>query len=84
MYFNRTRPYHDLRPWLAKTPSRTKLNVYFARDSHLDAAHAEYIRGLPQVKIHERADGSHRLVTAMRESGELRALFENAVNVVPH
>lgn len=84
MYFNGTRRYHDLRPWLAKAPARTKLNVYFARDSHLDAAHAQYVRGLPQIKIHERADGSHRLITVMRESGELRMLFEKAVNMAPH
>jgi hypothetical protein len=83
MYFNGTRRYHDLRPWLARTPARTQQNIYFARDSHLDAAHAEFVSGLPHVKIHERAEGSHRLVTAMRESGELRSLFEKAVSTKP-
>ena len=84
MYFNGTRRYHDLHPWLAQTPTRTQLNVYFARDSELDAAHAEHVRGMPQVKIHERADGSHRLITVMRESGELRTLFERVANIAMH
>jgi hypothetical protein len=79
MHFGDTRRFHDLRPWLLKEPTRTQLNVYFARDSRLDALHVEHVRGLPRVAIHERSEGSHRLVTAMRDSGELRTLFERAI-----
>jgi hypothetical protein len=81
LHFSNTRRFHDLRPWLAQSPVRTQQHIYFARDSRLDVLHAEHVRGLPQVTVHERAEGSHRLVTAMRESGELRALFERAIAV---
>ena len=79
MHFGNTRRYHDLRPWLLNAKPLTNLNLYFATDSRLDALHVDHARGLPQVIIHERAEGSHRLVTAMRESGELRTLFEQAI-----
>lgn len=81
LHFSNTRRFHDLRPWLTQTSARTRHYIYFARDSPLDALHAEHARGLPQVTVHERAEGSHRLVTEMRESGELRALFERAITV---
>ena len=77
-HFSSTRRYHDLRPWLERSAGKSALHVYFARDSRLDALHAEHLRGLPRAMIHERAEGSHRLVTLMRESGELRGLFERA------
>ena len=83
LHFSLTRSYHDLRPWLAKCSPQTQLHIHFARDSRLDALHAEHVRGLPQIAIHEYADGSHRLVTAMRESGELRAILEHAIRSQP-
>ena len=79
LHFSATRQFHDLRPWLANCPRQTKLHIHFARDSRLDAIHARHVRDLPQVIVHEHAEGSHRLVTAMRESGELRAIFERAI-----
>ena len=78
LYFSRTRRFHDLRPWIARCPKATQLHIYFARDSRLDALHAGHVRDLPQVTLHERAEGAHRLVTLMRESGELRAIVERA------
>ena len=75
LHFRRTRHYHDLRPWLERCPMQTQLHVYFARDSRLDALHARHVYDVPRLTIHERAEGSHRLVSAMRESGELRAIF---------
>ena len=79
LHFSATRRFHDLRPWLARCPKQTRLNIYSARDSRLDILHADHVRDLPQVILHERAEGSHRLVTAMHGSGELRAIFERAV-----
>jgi len=78
LHFSGTRKFHDLRPWLAKAPTHSQMHIHFARDSRLDALHAAHVRGLPQVKIREHSEGSHRLVTAMRESGELREIFERA------
>jgi hypothetical protein len=79
LHFSGTRRYHDLRPWLEKIAGKTTAHIYFARDSRLDVIHAQHIRDLPRVAVHERAEGSHRLVTVMRESGELRSIFERAV-----
>jgi hypothetical protein len=79
LHFSATRRFHDLRPWLARCPSQTKLHVHFARDSRLDVTHAQHVRDLPQIAVHEHTEGSHRLVTVMRESGELRAIFERAI-----
>ncbi len=79
MYFNGTRRYHDLRPWLAQRSQETVHHVYYARDSLLDAAHAAHISDLPAVISHPSPQGSHRLVTEMRESGELRSILERAV-----
>jgi hypothetical protein len=78
LHFGKTRRFHDLRPLLST--ARTQLHVYFARDSRLDACHGAHVHGLAGVMIHEYATGSHRLVTALRESGELRAILERAVS----
>ena len=78
LHFSATRAYHDLRPWLARSPFQTRLHIYFARDSQIDAVHVAHVRDLPQVIVHQHNEGSHRLVTLMRESGELRQIFERA------
>jgi len=77
LHFGKARAFHDLRPLLS-APTLTRFHVYFARDSRLDTCHAAHVRGVPGVMIHEYAAGSHRLVTALRDSGELRAIFERA------
>ena len=79
LHFSGTRRYQDLRPWLARTRAGTALHVHFARDSRLDAIHAQHIRDLPQVIIRDRPEKAHQLITVMRESGELRSLFERAI-----
>ena len=78
LHFSGTRQYHDLRPWLANAPAHTRLHIHYALNSRLDALHAAHVHGLPPVRIHEYEQGSHRLVTVMRESGELRSIFERA------
>ncbi len=79
LHFGGARQFHDLRPHLARCPDHTKLHVYFARDSRLDAIHAEHVRDLPQIIAHEYAEGSHRLVTNLRGSGQLRTILERAL-----
>ena len=78
LHLGKTRRFHDLRP-LPSVSTQTQFHVYFARDSRLDACHAAHVHGLPGVMIHEYATGAHRLVTALRDNGELRAIFERAV-----
>jgi len=79
LHFGPTRRFHELRPWLARTEGRTGLHVHFASDSRLDTIHAGYVTGLPGVVAHDHKEGGHRLVTALMESGELRAIFERAI-----
>jgi len=79
LHFSSTRRYHDLRPLLARFPHPSRLNVHFARDSRIDVLHADHVRDLPQIVMHEYAKGSHRLVTELRESGQLRTILERAV-----
>jgi len=77
--FGPTKRFHDLRPWLEKCDAKTKLHVHFAGDSRLDTIHARHVSGLPGVLLHDHKEGGHRLVTALMESGELRAIFERAI-----
>jgi hypothetical protein len=77
LHFGNTRHYHDLRPWLGSL--ERSMHVHFARDSRLDAIHAAHVGDLPKIVVHEYPTGAHRLVTGLRESGELRMILERAV-----
>jgi hypothetical protein len=79
LHFGSTRRYHDLRPHLSRCPSQTQLHVHVARDSRLDVLHAAHVRDLPQIITHEHSQGSHRLVTELRDSGELKTILARAV-----
>jgi pimeloyl-ACP methyl ester carboxylesterase len=79
LHFGTTRRYHDLRPLLSGSSAQTRFHIHFARDSRLDAIHAGHVRDLPGVITHEHTKGSHRLVSELRERGELRAILERAV-----
>ena len=78
LHFSDTRRFHDLNPILhqARGP---QVHVHFARDSRLDLFHAEHLRGLPGVALHQYPQGGHRLVTSLHDSGEMRRILENAV-----
>lgn len=54
--------------------------IHYALDSRLDEAHARHIESAPNVQLVPHAEGSHRLVTALRDSGMLRELLEKAVS----
>lgn len=69
----------DVKPLLAQDNGRTKHFIHYALDSRLDVKHALRLQGLPGVVLQEHAEGRHRLVTELRESGELRRLMEQAV-----
>lgn len=73
------RAYRDLRPVLERSSASTRHHVYFAEDSRLDVLHARHIEGLRDVTFHPFKEGRHRLVTALRDSGELLKIFESAV-----
>lgn len=68
----------DLRPLLARPSRQTRKFVYYAKDSRLDKLHALRLAGLPGVEFRAFDEGSHRLVTALRDSGDLRRILEGA------
>jgi predicted alpha/beta-fold hydrolase len=70
--------YRDLRPFLVRQ-SRVKHAIHYAVDSPLDAVHAQRVASLQNVRVIAHTEGRHRLVTALRDSGELRKLLESAV-----
>jgi pimeloyl-ACP methyl ester carboxylesterase len=78
LHFGNTRRFHDLRPILARG-GRTQFHIYYAVNSRLDAVHAAHVRESPGVIHHAYPEGSHRLVTELRDAGELRAIMERAV-----
>ena len=79
LHFGSHRRFHDLRPLFAGEAAGTQLHIYFAGDSRLDTLHAQHLQTFPQVTLHEHAKGAHRLVSLLRQSGELRAILERAV-----
>ena len=70
--------YRNLRPLLEKR-RQAKHTIHYAADSPLDGVHARHVASLENVRVIEHAEGRHRLVTALRDSGELRTLMERAV-----
>jgi hypothetical protein len=69
----------DLRPVLTRSNEKSKYVLHYASDSRLDVLHAKRLGGLPGVTLREHASGSHRLVTALRDSGEMRAILEQSL-----
>ena len=53
----------DTRPW--------QVDIYVSASHRLDMAHADHVRSLPQVTVHEYAEGGHKLVKHLRDIGEL-------------
>jgi hypothetical protein len=71
--------FRDLRPILLESQAKTRHEIYYAEDSRLDVLHAQHVTGLRNVTLHPHAEGRHRLVTALRDTGELLRIFERAV-----
>lgn len=78
LHFSNTRRFHDLKPILQQAGG-TKFHLHFARDSRCDPSHAEHVRDVSGVTLHEYAEGGHRLVTALHDHGELRRILADAV-----
>jgi len=73
--------FRDLRSTLMKSRATTQHHVHFAQDSRLDILHAKHVEGLPNITLHSHAEGRHRLVTALRDSGILMQIFQRSVSV---
>lgn len=68
----------DVRPLIANADTRSR-EVYVASGHRLDMSHARALRGLPGVTIRELAHHDHRVVKALKKSGELQNIIEDAL-----
>lgn len=70
--------YFDLRPVIQAHP-QTECHVHYSSTHRLDSAHAMHLEGLPNVVLHPHAEGGHRMVKALRDSGELTTILNDAI-----
>ena len=75
------RRYFDLKPIMASlaASSNGDRRVHVSTANRLDLANARRLRGLPGVRVREHAVGGHRLVRALRDSGELGPILQDAL-----
>ncbi len=75
------RRWSDVRTVLGDAERRraTRYEVFFDDTMELDCAHAERLEGIPAVHLRRYAGGSHNLVRALRDSGELEQILTSAL-----
>lgn len=69
----------DLRALLEHSGPGPAIHLHYCGTHGRDARHAEHLRGLPGVHLHRYPGGGHRLVTDLRDSGELARILRDAV-----
>lgn len=72
--------YGDLRALFRETPDRgTRFVLHYCSSYELDVTHAEWLAGEPGVELRPYADGDHRVVRRLRETGELEQLLRESL-----
>ncbi len=82
---NRTttdRRFLDLRE-VVRAHSSVSIHVHYAQWNRLDRFHARRIRHLPSVTLHGHSHVRHSLVRSLRDSGELRSIFQEVLGLLP-
>lgn len=69
----------DLQRFLRRAGVLPTIHLHYCGRHRLDRLHAERIGDIPGVHLHAYADGGHRLVGVLRDSGELRRILEGAL-----
>ncbi len=72
----------DLRRHLEAQPASPSIHLHYSATDRRDTRHAEHLDGLPGVTLHRYRHGGHRLVTDLRDSGELAAILRGATGGV--
>jgi hypothetical protein len=70
--------FRDLRPILQQDNGRTTYHLYYARGHTADRRNARRLDGLPRVTLHPFDDYHHDIVRALRRTGELAAILNEA------
>jgi hypothetical protein len=76
------RRFLDLRELIGAAPS-VRIHVHYAKWNRLDRFHARRTRHLPSVTLHPHSHVRHSLVRSLRDSGELRSIFREALALLP-
>ena len=71
---------YDLRPLLLERPPAHPVSIFVSEEDRLDSVHAEHMRGVPGVTIHESATGGHNVVKVLRDEGRLPAILAGEVD----
>jgi hypothetical protein len=70
------RQYVDLRRVLAASGKRpVPVSAHYAAGDRIDAAYAEYLRGVPGVSLHPHPGAGHDLARRLRDDGKLPGLL---------
>ncbi|MDQ3199164.1 MAG: hypothetical protein M3Q46_08280 [Verrucomicrobiota bacterium] len=68
--------HRDLALLLANYNGRTRYKIFYCEGYARDRAHAEHLRGLPEVELYPQPGSTHNVAQAMFESGRLREVFD--------
>jgi hypothetical protein len=69
----------DLRRFLSARPSAMRIHLHVSASHGRDMRHARHLEGLPGVAIERHPSGGHRLVTDLRDAGDLATILRSAI-----
>ncbi len=72
--------YSDLRSVARQKNLRTRLFLYYSTDNRAAPAHVNHLADLPGIQLRAQAEGGHRVVTHLKNSGELERILRTAVD----
>jgi len=70
----------DLRRYLLAHPSSLRIHLHVSAGHGRDMRHARHLEGLPGVAIERYPSGGHRLVTDLRDTGDLAGILRAATD----
>ena len=71
----------DCRKVLSDSAGTTEIHIHYCTSHRLDSIHAERLLGLKGVYLHPCPHGGHNVVKYVRDTGELRRIFECELGV---
>lgn len=71
----RKRHVWDLRPLVQRREGVQKISIFVSKEHRLDHRHAEHLRSVAGVRVHEFESGGHGVVKVLRDEGRLPAIM---------
>jgi hypothetical protein len=72
---------YDLRQPLKRSARTTQIDLYYARDLHLDSIHCTRLKAFPNVKGVPIEGDSHTVARTLKESGRLQQIVADSLAV---